>query len=92
MLSASSHIRKKENIVCETLGSDAVLLNLTTGDYFTLNATGRSVWNILDEESVPDRIVDKALQSLNAEPEKVKQDVLAFLETLCRLELCAASS
>ena len=83
-----SIFRKKEGVVCEQLGSEAVLLDLKTGDYFTVNATGRAVWNILDEEHNLQKVLEKAVQRLPASREQVEKDVPSFLEELCRLGLC----
>ncbi len=90
-LTRQSIIKKKEDVVCESLGHEAVLLNLKTGDYFTLNGTGRMLWAILDEESVLAGIFKKAAAHFVIPPDQIEKDITVFFEELGRLNLCVAT-
>jgi hypothetical protein len=53
----------------------------------TLNATGRRVWELLAEERSSEGLIADVAKEFGADPEKVRADVLSFVEKLGRLGL-----
>jgi hypothetical protein len=53
----------------------------------TLNATGRRVWELLAEDLTAEALVAKIAVEFDADPGRVRADILAFLERLGRLGL-----
>lgn len=89
LLTEHSVIQKKENVVCEELGPDAVLLNLQTGDYYTLNDTGRAVWNFLATPASVQALVELTVEKFSIDRCRAEKDVRVFIEELIRMDLCS---
>jgi hypothetical protein len=61
----------------------AVLLQLDRGMYRSLNATGRSIWNAIDEGSTVDEIIARLSARYPAIPgERITADVHTFIANL----------
>jgi hypothetical protein len=61
----------------------AVLLQLDRGMYRSLNATGRSIWNAIDEGATLDEIVARLCDRYPAIPrERITADVHTFIANL----------
>lgn len=80
-----------DRVVSEVLDDGAVLLNLDSGIYFTLNATGTRMWQLLGEHGAV-APVHAALQSeFDVEPEQLARDLDGLVEQLVAkglLEAC----
>ena len=63
------------HVICETLDSEMVLLNLDTGIYFGLNASGVCVWKHLSETQTYQSAVTELCQAADASEEQVRRDV-----------------
>ena len=50
----------------------------------SLNGMGVTVWNLLEEETTPDVIVDAILAEYDVDRETAAADIAVFLETLRR--------
>ncbi len=48
-LAPTTRFRPKPNVLVRELGGEAVLLDIETGRYFGLNATGVRIWALLGE-------------------------------------------
>jgi hypothetical protein len=59
-----------------------VLLDLTSGEYWTLNQTGAIVLNCLLEGVTPDAVPDRLAAQFAADPGEVEQDVPALVAEL----------
>ena len=67
----TARFRPKANVLVRELDGEAVLLDLDTGRYFGLNATGVRIWALLDGE----RALEQLLQEHVVSRERVLQDV-----------------
>jgi hypothetical protein len=74
--------RVPEDVVFEVLDGEAVLLNLKTGVYFTLNETGTRVWQLLREHGEPEAIRAAMRDEFDISPEALKADVARVIEDL----------
>ena len=64
-------------------GKDAVVLNLATKKYYTLNETATALWSGIEEKLAVSGLVDLLLSRYEVTPEKARMSVV---ETLGRLE------
>jgi len=72
-----------DDVVSETLGREEVLLHVSTGTYFQLNATGAIVWQLL--KGAPQsrsELVDGVVARVSGDPPGVDADVAALLGQL----------
>jgi hypothetical protein len=80
-LPLSTRFRPREGVLARELEGEAVLLDLATGHYFGLNATGVRIWAHLGEGVDLATIRDRLAAAYAAAPEAIAAD-------LC--ELCLA--
>lgn len=80
-LSLTAHLRPKPDVLARELEGEAVLLDLASGRYFGLNATGVRIWALLAESSDLSEIRDRLAAEYALAPEAIAADLL---------ELCAA--
>lgn len=74
-----------------TIDDEIVVMNLESGDFFSLTGTARAIWQQLDRHQDRDRLVAAIADEFGADPAMVGADVDAFLVQLADAGLLAAS-
>ncbi len=70
---------------------EAVLIHVKTTFYYSLNATGTAVWELLAEgDRSLDELVEAVAARFERDPSKVRSDVELFLEQMTKEELVEA--
>ena len=82
MLKASYKATPDSDVIVTELDGEAVLLNLDTKLYFSLNATGVAIWKLLDEGLTLGQIGERLFQEFDVTPEKAQQCVLDLVGQL----------
>jgi hypothetical protein len=82
MLKASDKATPDSDVIVTELDGEAVLLNLDTKLYFSLNATGVRIWNLLAEGLTLGQIGEQLFQEYDVTPEKAQQCVLDLIGQL----------
>jgi hypothetical protein len=82
MLKASDKATPASDVIVTELDGEAVLLNLDTKLYFSLNATGVAIWKLLDEGLTLGQIGERLFQDYDVTPEKAQQCVLDLVGQL----------
>jgi len=78
-----SLVRVPEDVIFRELDGEAVLLNLHTGIYFGLDAVGTRIWQLVELQHGSIRAVWQAMvDEFDAQPERLEQDLLAFVREL----------
>ncbi len=80
-------IHVSEHVVFEVLHDEAVLLNLQTGLYFSLNETGARIWELLVETSDLAQVVKRMSEEFEADCENIDADVRSLVTRLCEARL-----
>jgi hypothetical protein len=70
-----------ENVVFREVDGETVLLDLGSGVYFGLNATGTRIWQLLKQGSLR-TILDLLKQEYDMPSEALKGDVLQLVQRL----------
>lgn len=83
---AASYVARTD-LVESRLGDETVILHLTRGIYFGLDAVGTLIWERLRAEDKPTAIASFIAANFEAAPEMADNDVMAFLEQLLENEL-----
>jgi hypothetical protein len=78
---------KNPSITSSKLDNETILLNIDTGDYYTLNSTGAEIWALLDSALPVGEIIDVVAAKFSISKEKSKDDVSALLNTLAEEHL-----
>jgi hypothetical protein len=71
-----------DNVTWKNVSSGVVLLNLESGEYYTLNDTGSLIWTGLMENKTPAEIVSHMETEFDADAESIKQDYDEFMSYL----------
>jgi hypothetical protein len=74
--------QKNPSLSCTELEDGAVLLNLDTKYYYTLNSTGLRIWQIMDESKDPLEIAQRLATEYEVDEEKAKASVVKLMEEL----------
>lgn len=75
------------NVVHETIDGEAILLDLNTGNYFSLDGVGAVVWDFIDKHGNWMKALE-IMKSANAgQEESVTEIVTNFVEQLCAEKL-----
>ena len=74
---------RRDRVVANDLNdTDTVMLDVDSGTYFGVTATGRSIWDLLAEPSTPAFIVASLLEEYEVDEETCRAEVQAFLGEL----------
>lgn len=76
-------------IIETDLGTELILLDPATQEMFSLNAAGRTIWRLLDEEPVA-VIVDRMVDAFDVSRETASADARALLRRLVEAKLAVA--
>lgn len=66
-------VRPAAHVVTEVLDGEAVLLNLESGRYYTLNPTGTRMWQLLCEMHEPQKVLTALVGEYPVEPGTLSQ-------------------
>jgi len=81
-LMLSSRVDISEDVLCQELQGEAVLLNLKTGVYFGLDSVGARVWRLLGERPVLSETIEALLAEYDVPKERCAQDLIALVSEL----------
>ena len=71
-----------ENVVWRDLDGEIVILNLTSGVYFSVDGVGAPVWTLVSEQVTNDEIVGKLISEFDVEETCLRNDMEALFQEL----------
>lgn len=74
--------RPRPSVVTTTFDDESVLLDLSSGRYFSLNETGTRIWQLLCEEAGLDEIVSTLAAEYRVTADEVRNDAEELLMQL----------
>ncbi len=77
-----SVVTPHSDVQCSVLDGEAILLNLETGAYFTLNRVGTVTWELFDGVRTLDQIHSTICERFEVSEEVARQDLLSLVEHL----------
>jgi hypothetical protein len=75
-------LRLSPDVVFRELDGEAVILDLASGSYFGLNDVGTRVWQLIDQGSTIERVLDTVAEEYEADRETIVRDVLRLIDEL----------
>jgi hypothetical protein len=90
MQSPASHQCFETNspaVVSEVIDGEAIIMNLKSGNYFSIQQTGAKIWEWINDGRPFQAVVELAQRSFAGEPEKITRDLEEFLGALLEHEL-----
>jgi coenzyme PQQ synthesis protein D (PqqD) len=83
----SSLVRRVDGVTATQSADGLFLVDAKGGRLFSLNASGRAIWEGLDQPSRVEELCRRLVSEFTAEPEMVRRDVLFFLDSFLRAKL-----
>lgn len=81
-LSLTARLRPKPDVLMRELEGEAVLLDLASGRYFGLNASGVRIWALLAEGGDLAAIRDRLAEEFAVAPDAIAADLLELCATI----------
>lgn len=74
-------------VISEIIDGEAVMINLTTGNYYSLNQAGAAIWDAVEAGASDEEIVQHLAARYDASHDELTAAVTQLLEELRREEL-----
>lgn len=78
----STVLSRGEDFVFNEVDGELVMMNIETGSYASMNETGKSIWNLIEEPKSVDVILDALLEEYDIDRATAESEVLPFIEKL----------
>ncbi len=75
-------LRIADDVVFRDLAGESVLLNLSTGTYFGLDAVGTRLWHLLKEQGSAAAAIATLQSEYDVDERRLRQDVEALISQL----------
>jgi hypothetical protein len=79
-------VRGKDQVSADLKG-EAVILNLKTGKYFSLNPVGTRLWELIESPQTIQSLIDVIESEYQVERERLEKDVFAVFTKLMNASL-----
>ena len=86
-VSLQDGVALRPDVAFRTVDDEGVVLDLATGTYFGLNASGTRMWQLLSEHGSLQEVVAALGREFDATPETLGRDLMAFVEHLASRDL-----
>ena len=73
-------IVKKLNVT--DLAGEKVMIDFDSGKYFMIKGAGNDIWELLQEETTPAKIIDTLLREYDVSADECEASVMSFLEKM----------
>ena len=77
-------MKKKLNVT--DLAGEKVMIDFETGKYFLIKGVGNDIWDMLQEETTPAKIIAQLLSEYDVTPEECERSVMEFLAKMQELK------
>jgi Coenzyme PQQ synthesis protein D (PqqD) len=81
-ISEQSVVTALPDNLSSALGSEAVILNMSSGRYFGLNTTGAFIWEVVQQPVALSEIERRMCEEFEVSPEQCRQDLRQVLQEM----------
>lgn len=78
----NSTIVMKKKLNATDLAGEKVMIDFETGKYFLVKGVGNDIWDMLQDETTPGKIISKLLEEYDVTEEECESAVMTFLDKL----------
>lgn len=71
-------------VIAETIEGEAVMVDLSTGSYYSVRDAGAAVWDAIAAGASVERIVSGLVEAFDVDPAAAAEQITAFVEELER--------
>ncbi|MCI0580814.1 MAG: PqqD family protein [Chloroflexi bacterium] len=82
MVTLASVVKLGDDVVFTTVDNEAVLLELTSGEYYGLDEVGTRMWALLAEHGRLEPVYRQLLEEYEVDGERLRQDLCDFVDKL----------
>lgn len=75
-------IKRKDGIMAADMNGSAVMMDIESGKYYNLGAVGKSIWQIIEEPTAIESLINKLTEEYDVTYERCQNETMAFLEQL----------
>ncbi len=86
-MNKDSILQRAEHVTFEVVADEAILIDITTGTYFSLNEVGTEFWEMLDGEQTIEQHAAIIAAKYEVEREMVVADLLDLAEEMAKDKL-----
>jgi hypothetical protein len=86
-LDKNSILHRAENVTFEVVADEAILIDINTGTYFSLNEVGTEFWEMLDGEQTIEQHATIIASKYEVETSVVVADLLELAEEMAKDKL-----
>lgn len=87
MESRRKYTINKDKITYRIVDNEAVILNLDTGEYYSLDATGTFIWKLLEKKAGIDELSDKVANEYGISEKEAMRDLKSLIKDLVLEEM-----
>ena len=80
-----------EEVAAKVIDGEAIIINLTTGVYYSMDGLGGKIWSLLEDHHDVDSIVESILSEYEVPADQCRTDVLGLASQLLEEDLVLAS-
>ena len=84
-MNKNSTIIMKKLLNVNDLAGEKVMIDFETGKYFLIKGVGNDIWDMLQQETTPAKIIDSLLKEYDVSEEECESSVMEFLDKLQKL-------
>jgi hypothetical protein len=78
----TSIAKNSDQLIDRVVDSEALLIHLSSGDYFSLDSVGTCIWQSIDGSKTVQDLVDLVLEEYDVDRDQAVVDVLHLVEKL----------
>jgi hypothetical protein len=86
-VSLESRFALSKDAMFRDLDGEAVILDLSSGTYFGLNAVGTRIWQLIERHGRLDAVLDELCREYDAAPDELEKDLLELVARLAEARL-----
>lgn len=75
-------IARGNDYVFNEIDGEVVMMNIETGAYASMNATGKSIWNLLEQSVSIDAVINALVSEYNVSKQQCEKDIIPFIEKM----------
>lgn len=75
-------LSRGEEYVFNEVDGELVMMSIETGDYVSMNETGKIIWELLEQDKTVNELIALLVQQFDVDQEIVKNDVVPFIEQM----------
>jgi hypothetical protein len=82
MVTLDQKVVSEQTVFAQEVDDEMVLLDMNSEKYFGLDSVGAVMWQVIEEKKVLKDVLNELLSYYDVEEERLKQDLLHFVENL----------